>query len=188
MYLQHLLVDYQQTSTVASRVWVNTRRSFLVPMIDTILANRESGWRALTPTSRAADWPTWGNSVESFTWTRSFPERQIQRLMSHVHGTEPRTIRWHELPIEVLTSLVTGEEDTLDLHRCASCRAYSASLRRCAGCHMYRYCGLNWCVIGPCGAALYTEDHYVLAVRRAIGELNIATRAQEYLVAMSIFE
>ncbi|KZV95398.1 hypothetical protein EXIGLDRAFT_766211 [Exidia glandulosa HHB12029] len=130
--IEHLLVDYKQASTVASRVWVDTWRSFLVPMIDTILANRESGWRALTPTSRAADWLTWGNSVESFTWTRSFPERQIQRLMSHVHGTEPRTIRWHELPIEVLTSLVTGEHDTLELHRCASCRAYSASLRRLA--------------------------------------------------------
>ncbi|KZV86896.1 hypothetical protein EXIGLDRAFT_752549 [Exidia glandulosa HHB12029] len=107
--MEHLLVDYKQASSVASRVWVNTRRSFLVPMIDTILANRESGWRALTPTSRAADWPTWGNSLESFTWTRSFTESQIQRLMSHVHGTEPRTIRWRELPIEVLWSELSKE-------------------------------------------------------------------------------
>lgn len=93
------------------------------------------------------EWPAWDEPLQARSWTRTFPERKIERLLSQVHGSESRIIRWNDLPCEVLTSVVAGHPDTLDLYRCAACRAHSASLRRCSGCRVYRYCGREWCVV-----------------------------------------
>lgn len=140
-----LLQTYNRHKRSAAANWCDMRRSHLVPVVEMFIQHRVSGWRMFSGAGlkfhEKLPWPLWGELPECHDCFTAVSPRAIDNLTSLVHEQPARPVTWTKLPTEVFMTLVTGHPDQLNLYRCETCRAHSASLRRCSSCRNVRYCG-----------------------------------------------
>lgn len=140
-----LLKLYEDHKRSARMNWCDARRSYLAAAVDKFAEHRVSGWRMFGGAGltfhESLPWPVWGELPEFHSCFAPVTPRGIGSLTKLVHECQAQPVTWTSLPTEVFTTIVTGHPDQLNLHQCAACKAYSASLKRCSSCRNVRYCG-----------------------------------------------